>query len=271
MLALLTLDPIATHSMRLDNSVRWSLVIQVAFWSACGFALLAALARYIWTNRSADNAMLGLWIAGTFCFAVFVNWNVAARSILPMAPAAAILAARMWTRRIETAAPAARAAAAWQAWTALGAGVGLALVVCAADASLARTQIDAARQISDAIAQNPDRADRKIYFAGHWGFQYYMQRRGAIALDKRRTTLAVGDVVVLPENNTALIGLPPGAARTAAALRLDLMPMVSTMRVQSGAGFYTDVWGPLPFAIGSVPPERYQMVVMNVPLSTQRR
>jgi hypothetical protein len=268
MLALLTLDPIATHSMRQENAIRWSLVIQVAFWSACGFALFATLARYIWTNRSADNALLGCWILGTFCFAVFVNWNVAARSILPMAPAAAILAARMWTRRVETDAT---AQATWRPWIALAPGVGLALLVCAADASLARTQIDAAKQISEAIAQNPDRADRKIYFAGHWGFQHYMQQRGAIALDKRRTTLAAGDVVVLPENNTALIGLPPGAARTAAALRLEPMPLVSTMRVQTGAGFYSDVWGPLPFAIGNVPPERYQVMVMNVPLSAQRQ
>ena len=75
------------------------------------------------------------------------------------------------------------------------------------------------RRSADALAANPANADRKIYFAGHWGFQHYMQQRGATALDKRRTKLAVGDVVVLPDNNTALIGLPPGAARVAATLR----------------------------------------------------
>ena len=32
---------------------------------------------------------------------------------------------------------------------------------------------------------------------------------------------------------------------------------LATMRPQVGAGFHADVWGPLPWAIGDVPPERY--------------
>ena len=266
-LLLLAIDPIATHSIRRDGAIRWSLVVQLAFWSACGFALFASLAAYAWTNRNADNALLACWILGTFCFAVFVNWNVAARSILPMAPAAAILAARMWTSRLERAD--ASASASWRPWIALAPAVALAVLVCAADASLARTQRDAATQISDVLAEDrgPDDTHGKVYFAGHWGFQHYMQLRGATALDKRRTVLSAGDVVILPENNTALIGLPSGAAREAATLRLDAMPLVSTMRVQTGAGFYSDVWGPLPFAFGAAPSEVYRVMVMEVPLS----
>jgi hypothetical protein len=264
----LTLDPMAHQSIRAENGIRWSLLIQIAFWSACGLALFAAVAHYIGTDRSADSVLLACWIVGTFCFAVFVNWNVAARSILPMTPAAAILAARMWTKRLEHDATA--QATPWRPWIALAPGIVLAVLVCAADASLARTQIDAATQIVKNVEQNTDNPDRKIYFAGHWGFQHYMQQRGAIAMDKRRTTLAVGDVVVLPENNTGKIGLPPGAARLVAAPRLETMPMISTMRVETGAGFYSDVWGPLPFAIGPVPPERYQVLLMTVPLSAQR-
>ena len=267
---LLTLDPVATHSIRSDGAIRWSLVIQLAFWSACGVALFASLAAYAWRNRDADTALLACWIVGTFCFAVFVNWNVAARSILPMAPAAAILAARMWTSRVENSD--AKAQATWRPWLALAPGVALAVIVCMADASLARTQRDAAMQIADVLDQErggPDDTHGKVYFAGHWGFQHYMQQRGGAPLDKRRTSLAAGDVVILPENNTALIGLPPGAAREAATLRVDPMPIVSTMRVQTGAGFYSDVWGPLPFALGAVPAERYRVMVMEVPLSTR--
>ena len=84
------------------------------------------------------------------------------------------------------------------------------LALEAADVSLARTQRDAAMQISDVLAEDrgPDDTHGKVYFAGHWGFQHYMQLRGAAPLDKRRTLLSAGDIVILPENNTALIGLP---------------------------------------------------------------
>ena len=57
----------------------------------------------------------------------------------------------------------------------------------------------------------------------------------------QEATLAVGDVFVRPDNNTGAIGFPRGAARLAATLRLPPMPALSTMRVQTGAGFYSDV------------------------------
>jgi len=267
LLSLLILDPIATSSMRDASGIRWLLVLQAAFWSASGIAMFAAMARHAWMNRNAEIVLLGCWVVGTFCFAVFVNWNVAARSILPMTPAAAILAARMWSKRLES--EDAQGQPMWRAWLAITPAVALALLVCTADAALARTHLDAATQISQALAGKPDRPDRKIFFGGHWGFQHYMQQHGGTPLDKRKTILAIGDIVILPENNTAAIGLPPGTARRAAALRLNALPLLSTMRRETGAGFYSDVWGPLPFAIGSVPPERYQVMVMTVPLATQ--
>jgi hypothetical protein len=35
------------------------------------------------------------------------------------------------------------------------------------------------------------------------------------------------------------------------------LPWLATMNLQVGAGFYADVFGPLPFAFGRVPPERF--------------
>jgi hypothetical protein len=141
---------------------------------------------------------------------------------------------------------------------------GLAVLLCAADASLARTQFDAANRISDALAS--DTSGRAVYFSGHWGFQHYMERSGAKPIDKKQTHLAVGDVVVIPENNTGLIGLPPDATRNAATVELEPMPLVSTMRGHTDSGFYSDVWGPLPFAFGPVPSEAYHVFVVTRPL-----
>jgi 4-amino-4-deoxy-L-arabinose transferase-like glycosyltransferase len=267
-LLLMMFDPIVDHSVRHRGAVRWWFVVQLAFWSACGFAMLSVLVRHVWSERtSADCVLLGAWILGTLCFAVFVNWNVAARSILPIAPAAAILVARMWTRRLES--DDAPTESTWRPWIALAPACGLALLICAADASLARTQLDAANQITDALAANDESGGtRTVYFAGHWGFQHYMERAGAKPIDKQRTTLRAGDVVILPDNNTQLIARPAAAAaRVAATLRLAPMPLVSTMRPHTDAGFYSDVWGPLPFAFGPVPEETYRVVVVERPLS----
>jgi hypothetical protein len=37
---------------------------------------------------------------------------------------------------------------------------------------------------------------------------------------------------------------------------------LTTMRAECGAGFYSDLWGPLPFVFGPTPPEQYEV---NVP------
>ena len=265
---LLAFDPVVDHSVRYAGSIRWWFIVQLSFWSACGVAMIAMLIHHTWQERSPEHVLLALWVLGTFCFAVFVNWNVAGRSILPMAPAAAILAARMWTRRLQREEATPRPVAPWRPWAALAPAAGLAVIVCAADASLARTQRDAAFQITDALGEQ---SDRNVYFTGHWGFQHYMEQQGARPIDQDRTMLAVGDVVVMPANNTALIGLPPGAARVAARIELEPMPLVSTMRPHTDAGFYSDVWGPLPFAFGPVPSETYEVMIVEVPLSQRRR
>ena len=295
---LLSFDPINDHSVRHLGATRWWFVAQLSFWSACGCAMFAVLAAHVWRERSADAALLGCWIAGTFCFAVFVNWNVAARSILPMAPAAAVLGALMWTRRDqrlartrESMVPREGASAAgtdaggtdavsagatghavWRPWLAVAPGGLLAVVVCMADASLARTHFDAANQVMAAIEPGGGAAPaaRSVYFAGHWGFQHYMQQRGARPLDARWTRLAAGDVVVFPDNNAALnVALPPATVRLAAELELAPMPLVSTMRPHTDAGFYSDNWGPLPFAFGPVPAERYRILVIETPPTTR--
>jgi hypothetical protein len=38
---------------------------------------------------------------------------------------------------------------------------------------------------------------------------------------------------------------------------LSTVPFVTIMNRKIGAGFYSDVWGPLPFALGPAPAEEY--------------
>jgi 4-amino-4-deoxy-L-arabinose transferase-like glycosyltransferase len=259
-------DGVANAFAGSDNRSSLLFAVQVGLWSACGGGVLWLAGRSLWRERNADSALLACWIVGTFCFAVFVNWNVAGRSILPMAPAAAILAARRWTRRDETESESADPANAlwpWLPWAMLAPAVALAVLVTAADTALARTARDAATQICDNVAE--DRRDH-VFFSGHWGFQQNMQAAGCRAFDKHTSNLETGDVYVMPDNNNRAIALPEPAVHVVTILKLQPMRWISTMRKECGAGFYSDVWGPLPFAFGPVPAEHYTVQIVDVPL-----
>src|SRR5258706_16211547 len=103
-------------------------------------------------------------------------------------------------------------------------------------------------------------AGKTLWFEGHWGFQYYMEGRGASPLDMRLSPLAIGDRVVIPGNNSNLFPFPPDTVTPRARTDYAAFPFLSTMSPDLGAGFYVDIWGPLPFAFGRVPPERYMVL-----------
>ncbi|HYO10434.1 MAG TPA: glycosyltransferase family 39 protein [Tepidisphaeraceae bacterium] len=251
---------------------------QIALWATLGLGVMALAAGELWRawrRVDAESALLGLWIVGTFCFAVFVNWNVAGRSILPMAPAAAIVAARAWSRRDESRAasedPSIEAArerscepcrAGWVPWVAIAPALVVAVVVTYADARLAVTARDAANEIHEGLAESKP----KVYFCGHWGFQQYMQQWGYQPFDKYVTNLDPGDVYVVPENTSRRIALPPGSTETLAIVRHRPARWVSTMGEKIGAGFYSEFWGPLPFAFGKVPSEKYTVQLVKAKL-----
>ena len=46
---------------------------------------------------------------------------------------------------------------------------------------------------------------------------------------------------------------------------------VAPMRRELGAGFYSSSWGPLPFALGYVPPERYLLLRLAPPANAGRQ
>src|SRR6185503_14685929 len=100
----------------------------------------------------------------------------------------------------------------------------------------------------------------------HWGFQWYMQKLGARPLDRDRWQIAAGDVVVFPTNNASPVYLPQDARKhELTVLRYDLPQGVSTMR-WNFSGFYSDIWGPLPFAFGPMETERYHAAVIDEPI-----
>jgi hypothetical protein len=74
-----------------------------------------------------------------------------------------------------------------------------------------------------------------------------------------------GDWVVVPDNNTKFPVELPRAVRDVAILRMPTCPWLSTLNQSVGAGYYSEYWGPLPFAFGAVPPERFFVKELLVP------
>ena len=227
-----------------------SSLLQLAIFAVAGAGVVALAVADVWPRRDADAILLFLWVGGTLLFAVLFNWTVNARSILPAAPAVGILIAR----RLERRAGAFSGGRVIRTAPLVGAAL-LALAVAWADWRLAGAARTAAARLAPAGGTRGT-----LWFEGHWGFQHSMEARGAQALDWRRSRLSRGDRVAIPIDNANVVALPGDAVVHRAVLDVPVHPFLATMSPPLGAGFYVDDWGPLPFAFGRVPPERYVLL-----------
>jgi len=218
---------------------------QMIFWATGGLAILAAAVMDAWRQRDAQSILLALWVGGTFAFAAFGNWIVNGRSLLPLAPAVAIL----FVRRLER-------------WTpskpgekpvvfCVIAGAALALAVVRADCRFAQ----AARESAELAGAKYGASPGRLWFEGHWGFQYYMEKQGFAPAGAPQVP-AEGDRLAIPMNNSNTTPPDPHIAHPWKALLVNGPRHLTTTSRDTGAGFYASEWGPLPFAFGNVPPER---------------
>jgi len=230
-------------------------IAQLDLLAVAGLHVLLLAGADLRDRRDADSLLLFLWVTGGFVFASFVNSTINARSILLIAPATGILVAR----RLEQRRPPARAG--W-ALAPLLAGSGLTLLLAAADYQLAGS----GRTAAGIIQADYGHLGRTLWFQGHWGFQYYMEAVGARPFDRVRLGMHPGDLMILPENNTNVIyplrGIPMTVLRV---IELPSARGLTTVQPWIGAGFYSELLGPLPFAFGTVPPERYYVLMIEPP------
>jgi 4-amino-4-deoxy-L-arabinose transferase-like glycosyltransferase len=237
----------------IEKSSQTFVEIQMVVWALAGLSILALAIVEVYRRPDAQSWLLALWVWGTFLFAALINWTVNGRSILPMVPAAALLIARRCEKR--------NPARLGSAVACLAISALVSLLVVWADASLAGAVWNVSEQV--AVKYNP--APGAHWFQGHWGFQYYLQEFGWSPVDFKDSPVKLGDVIAVPSNNTNL--LPPDPARS---VLLDTfaaggLSSLATMNETAGAGFYSSVWGPLPFAFGRVPPESADVYQLRLP------
>jgi 4-amino-4-deoxy-L-arabinose transferase-like glycosyltransferase len=235
---------------------RMEVSVQLIFWSVGGVLVLLLAVADVWKNaRDPRSWLLALWVAGTFVFAAFANWTVNGRSLLPMSPAVGILIARRWEYaglkrpRMLT--------------IGLAASALLALLVTQSDFQLALAVRRSAQEAFPRYRQE----GTTVWFEGHWGFQYYMEKLGATAVDFKNRTQQPGDILVVPLHNTDSSEVAPEIVARRDVLAIPNPSWLTTWQAAVGAGFYASVLGPLPFAFGKNPPESLFIYELKPPAS----
>jgi hypothetical protein len=232
--------------------------------SALQFGLLASVGVLVlWLaledlarNQSADAFLLTLWVFGTFAFAGFVNWTCNVRSLLPLTPALGIL----MVRRIEHGFRSSIPRTSWR-W-ALVPAVSVSLVIAWADLCLANSARMAAKRVAETL-----RSERgHFWFQGHWGFQYYMNRQGGRAVDLANPHTLPGEIMIVPSNNTNVFFYDSRFFDGQHELEFPACPWLATLQERVGAGFYSAIWGPMPFVFGPTPTEKYAVCRLNFEL-----
>jgi hypothetical protein len=242
--------------LRDAEGVRWAAVAHVAIFATAGLCVLGLLLMDVKERGDAASWLLFLWVAGVFLFATLINWTVSGRSLLPAVPAVAISIARRIDARQSSGHP-----LRCSPLMALAPALVLALAPTWADYRFANVAREAAAKI-DSLTRD---RDGDLWFQGHWGFQYYLQAAGAKPAELSHAEVAVGDLLVLPSNNSSVFSPDEKYVASALVLEFPSTGWIVTMNRAMRVGFYSDLWGPLPFALGVVEPERYVIVEVRDP------
>ena len=224
-----------------------------ALFATIGIGILALAVTDLAQRRAANSVLLSLWVIGTFFFAAIMNWSITSRTLLPMAPAVMILLLRRFN-----ASGASNGRTLW--WPLLPAAL-VSLLVTTADYKFANTARLASSYFQNRFQTEPG----TVWFEGHWGFQYYVEQWRAKPVDLEQWTakpvnqsepgIVSGDLVIIPVNNTNIsLTLPATTGRTE---QVNFPQFLLATMSPKTAGFYSSIWGPLPWSFARIPPERY--------------
>jgi len=248
---------ISRFAVHKSVDMEWGFFIQYSLMALAGGSILALAVADFCRCKDADSLLLMLWMFGTFIFASLVNWTVNIRSVLPIVPATGILLMRQIDRhRTSEEKP-----GMWGIlWPMVPAAI-IAISVCWADYTLANS----ARTAAKAIEEKFGNQSFTVWFQGHWGFQYYMEAGGGVAYNFGQPSSLPGDKVIIPVNNTNVKYFSKEQAKMDENFKFMPCRWLATMSCPLGAGFYTDILGPLPFMAGKVRLEEYRSYVVLEP------
>jgi len=233
----------AASMAEFGDSILWQsafFVFAVGFGASVMVCFAAFCRRTKRLDRYArDEVFLWLWLGGMIVFVAVVNWTVAGRFVLLGLPPWFILASRHAERDI--------ASRVYRRLAGVGCAVAfiMSMLLCQADAAHA----DAYREFTQRLLERPDLAGRRVWFSGHWGWQYYMERAGFHLIDNTGAPITKSDAVVVA-SHCANVYVPPSCRGMDAMVETyDVRGnRLHVMNQDAFAGFYSDRAGLLPYS-----------------------
>ncbi len=202
-----------------------------------------------WRRRDPLQLALGLWLLIPLAPAPYTH--LPAKYLLPAVPAAALLVAREMSRaeRVMT-------RVALGVCCAVGLSLGIAIL--RADSAFAGLGRRAAAELISPRAASGQR----IWFVGHWGFQWYAEKAGGRILTLTPPYPAAGDLVVTTTRSEAgfeIVDMLSTRYPRATHLRRleDASPGGRLMA--AGAGFFSNGFGYLPWAWSDEPLDTFDL------------
>lgn len=240
---LLAIVPLLSLTSGGDKWEKGWFFIHWAVFLVAGLQILALTILDIHQRRDAVAWLLAFWVLGVLIFAVFINWTVSGRSLLPMLPVVGILAAR----RLENQGIVPVADWRWIAPPVL-AGI-LAVTVLAQDAAWANSIRVTSQRLMREYGNTS--SGNTVWFQGAWGFQYYMQQQGAQKIQYDHFAVHAGDFIVIPMSGNNLSIPHQAEIQRVVEWRIPVSQYVITMNLKRNAAFYSSVFGSFPYFFGS--------------------
>ncbi len=212
-----------------------------------GFGVVLSLVIFttLWQiriGRNRDDLFLLVWLLVEIVAFVEISPFTASRRVMGLLIVMTMLVARLaWRRELFQRRP---VDVAWI--VAFGAMIGFGFY--AMDVVDASAQKQAALQ-AGAVADSQRRQGQQVWFAGHWGFQFYLQRFGFRQVVPDRSLLHRGDWLILPHAgiNIQHVLIPLALVREVDSIQID-----DPLRL-SMAAFYNGGGVPIQHRVGNWP------------------
>jgi hypothetical protein len=217
------------------------LSIRVGWVAFAAAATLMVLVDILWEAiRRRDRVQLALWLWLFLAAPVVLYLHLPSKYLLPSVPAAAMLIVRIL--------PDARAATArWLIPSTIAAGVILGLLILVGVRDLAKTQ---RRAVVELIEPRVKLGER-VWFAGHWGFQWYAELAGASPVTMEPPLPQPGEIIVVSEIDFPFFVRGWTHYRVLEHLCYASIPLGRVMDFEGRAGFFSSPFGYLPWIWGS--------------------
>lgn len=218
----------------------------VAFAAA---ATCVVLADILWDAiQRRDRDQLALWLWLFLPVPAFIYIHLPSKYLLPSVPAAAILVVRLIPE-------ARRASMRWLIPAVATAGAVLGLLILSGIADLAKTQ---RRAVAEMIEPRVKLGEH-VWFAGHWGFQWYAELAGATPLTVELPSPRPGETIVVSKIDLAYITRTWTNRQVLQSFCYPSSRLGRVMDYRGRAGFFSSPFGYLPWIWGSGAPGCFEV------------